>query len=220
VGALRRDELIERIAGHRRELLLAAVALLALVLAVDAWLHLVGPLPGERAVGHWWRGWNYNADLPGDLPPIVSIFNDIASPYVAIATVAVAALAVAENLGARWGVLVVAASAVVVWSTLLKHALGPTPLWHELGRPGESYPSGHTAYATALGGFLLVLALWRGQRVLAVAAGAVIVIMGPQRVIAETHLPSDVIGGYAVGAAWLCVVLAVGVPWALRRRDP
>jgi membrane-associated phospholipid phosphatase len=218
VGTLRRDELIERLADRRRELLLAAAVLIALVLVLDAWLHLVGPLPGERAVGHWWPGWKYRTDLPGDLPSIVSLFSDLAGPYVAIVTVAVIASAVAQNLGARWGVLVVAASAVAVWSSLLKHVLGPTPLWHELGRPGESYPSGHVAYATALGGFLLVLALWRGQRALAVAAGAVIVIMGPQRVIAETHLPSDVIGGYAVGAAWLCVVLAVGVPWALRRR--
>ncbi len=130
------------------------------------------------------------------------------------------ALAVAENLGWRWGALVVVASAGVGWTTLLKHLLGPTPLWESLGRAGESYPSGHTAYAMALGGWLAVLALWRGQRTLAATAIAVVVFMGPQRVIAETHLPSDVLAGYAVGASWLCVVLALGVPWALRGRRP
>jgi membrane-associated phospholipid phosphatase len=40
--------------------------------------------------------------------------------------------------------------------------------------------------------------------------------MGPQRVIARTHLPSDVIAGYLAGLAWLSAVVAVGVPWAVR----
>jgi membrane-associated phospholipid phosphatase len=36
--------------------------------------------------------------------------------------------------------------------------------------------------------------------------------MGPVQVLAGSHWPSDVIAGYALGLAWLAVVLAVAEP--------
>jgi undecaprenyl-diphosphatase len=212
----RGDELIGALVARRRELLWLAAALLAALLLLDLWLHAVGPLPGERAVVRWWEHWRPWRDLNGDQWAAVDLLDDIATPYVAVATVLVVAAVVWENLGRRWTVLVVASSGVVVLTATLKHVLGATPLWQSLDRGGLNYPSGHVAYATSLGGFIALVAWWRGQRALAVSAILVAVVMGPQRVIARTHLPSDVIAGYAAGVAWLCLVVALGVPWALR----
>ena len=36
-----------------------------------------------------------------------------------------------------------------------------------------------------------------------------IVAMGPARVLSGSHLPSDVLGAYALGGAWLLLVLAL-----------
>ena len=216
MGAQRRDRLIDALVARRGELLWLAAALLAAVLALDLCLHAVGPLPGERAIGRWWTDWHLRDQLSGDAWAALNLFDDLATPYVAIATVAVVAGVVWENLGPRWALLAVAASGVVVLTATLKHVLGPTPLWASFDRGGLNYPSGHVAYVTALGGFIAVVALWRGQRTVAAAAIAVAVLMGPQRVISRTHLPSDVLAGYAVGIAWLSALLAIGVPWALR----
>jgi undecaprenyl-diphosphatase len=210
------DRLIATLVDRRRRLLWLAAALLAVVLLLDLWLHRVGPLPGERAVTRSWEHWRPWQDLDGDQWAAVSLFDDLATPYVAVATVAIVAAIVWENLGRRWALLVVAASGVVTLTASLKHLLGATPLWSSLERGGLNYPSGHVAYATSLGGFLALLAWWRGQRAATAALVLVAVLMGPQRVIARTHLPSDVIAGYAAGLAWLCLVVAIGIPWALR----
>jgi undecaprenyl-diphosphatase len=216
VDVQRNDALIAALAARRRQLLWLATALLAVVLLLDLWLHAVGPLPGERAITRWWEHWRPWKDLNGDQWAAVNLFDGLATPYVAVATVAIAAAVVWENLGRRWAVLVVAASGVVVLTASLKHVLGATPLWASLDRGGLNYPSGHVAYATSLAGFLALLAWWRGQRAATAALVLVVVLMGPQRVIARTHLPSDVIAGYLVGLAWLSAVVAVGAPWALR----
>jgi undecaprenyl-diphosphatase len=214
------DPLLAAVVARRGHVLWLAVALLAVVLLLDLWLHAVGPLPGERAVTRWWEHWRPWKDLNSDQWTAIDLFDDLATPYVAAATVAIAAAVVWENLGRRWALLVVAASGVVVLTASLKHILGATPLWASLDRGGLNYPSGHVAYATSLAGFLALLAWWRGQRAATAALVLVVVLMGPQRVIARTHLPSDVIAGYATGLAWLCLVVAVGVPWALAEATP
>lgn len=76
---------------------------------------------------------------------------------------------------------------------------------------GLSFPSGH-----ALGIFVVVSALlityYRQlrprTRILVVVAGiAVIVLVGYSRVALNVHHLSDVVAGWALGAAWLCTCL-------------
>jgi undecaprenyl-diphosphatase len=220
VGAHRGDRLIDALIARRRQLLWLAAGLLAGILLLDLWLHAVGPLPGERAIGRWWVHWRPWQDLTGDQWAAIDLFDDLATPYVAVVTVVIAAGVAWENLGSRWALLVAASSGVVVLTATLKQVLGASPLWADLGRHGLNYPSGHVAYVTSLGGCLVVIALWRGQRSLAAAAILVILAMGPQRVVARTHLPSDVLAGYAAGVAWLSLVLAIGLPWARRHAGP
>jgi len=84
-----------------------------------------------------------------------------------------------------------------------------------------SFPSGHVVHAFAFFGFLLFLsvrswspltgsvhssrlwpwALWAIRAVLV----ALIVLMGPSRVLEGEHWPSDVVGGALTGAFWLAL---------------
>ncbi len=71
--------------------------------------------------------------------------------------------------------------------------------------PGYSFPSGHTANATAVAAAAVIL-LWpllrhRG-RSLAVSAGLVLVLVtGADRVLLGVHYPSDVLGGVLLSTA-------------------
>ncbi len=204
----------------RRRLLVVAAACLAGVFVLDAWLHLVGPLPGERAVGRWWTHWS-PIRAGADVNAAFTFFDVLATPWIAAATVAAAAAVVWENDGPRWSLMAAAASGVVVLNATLKHLLGPTPLWDELRSYGLNFPSGHVAYATAFFG-MLALVCWRHrQRALTVVCVALVPLMVIDRVVAGAHLPSDTIGGFLVGSAWLLGVIALlGPPDALQRLRP
>jgi membrane-associated phospholipid phosphatase len=89
---------------------------------------------------------------------------------------------------------------------------------------GWSFPSGHTAGATVAYGMLAYLALrvlpgrWHVPALMAAAALAFAI--GSSRVFLQVHFASDVLAGFAWGAAWLAVcVLSVELSrrWRLRR---
>lgn len=195
-----------------------AASLLALSAAVGAWAHLVGALPGERAIEPWFRG---EPNPPG-ADNVAAFLDALGSPPVVAATVAFGGWALARRLGPRYAVLLVAAASVVLFSTAVKAIIGPTPLWTEWMAPaGEvdaNLPSGHSAYAAACFGLVVALARRAGWLEVAVAAGMLIGAMGPAAVLGRDHLPSDVLSGYALGFAWLLALLAVGLPWAARGR--
>ena len=74
------------------------------------------------------------------------------------------------------------------------------------GRTGVNYPSGDTAYVAVVHGYLDV---GRGHRQPELVAVCLLLTvgMGPVRVLSDTHLLSDVIGGYLLGGAWLIFVM-------------
>ena len=85
-----------------------------------------------------------------------------------------------------------------------------------------SFPSGHVIHAVAFFGFVLFLTwqtrrptpfLWPVRAVLI----ALIVLMGPSRVLEGEHWPSDVLGGLLYGVFWLLLGLHV-YSWAKHRR--
>jgi len=84
-----------------------------------------------------------------------------------------------------------------------------------LHHPTYSFPSGH-AMASIVGytmlAYLIVrLTGWRGRRRRAVFAGAaaLILALGFSRVYLGVHYPSDVLGGFAIGGAWVALCLTV-----------
>lgn len=76
-----------------------------------------------------------------------------------------------------------------------------------------SFPSGHSM--GSLIGYVMLLYLLRlhwhphrvWRRLTAVAVGLMVLAVGVSRVYLGVHYPSDVVGGYAAGAAWLAVCL-------------
>ena len=79
---------------------------------------------------------------------------------------------------------------------------------------GFAFPSGHSAASAATyGAFALVLA-GRGHRGLARLVGTLVpASVGASRVYLQVHFPSDVVVGWALGAAWLGILrLLIGAP--------
>jgi undecaprenyl-diphosphatase len=82
---------------------------------------------------------------------------------------------------------------------------------------GQSYsfPSGHAMQST-ITYFLLVVVMsqaderWREwRRPLYAVATVLVLLIGVSRVYLSVHYPSDVVGGFAAGAAWLTAALAL-----------
>ena len=84
---------------------------------------------------------------------------------------------------------------------------------------GFSFPSGHATAAIAFYGMLAVLlATGRSPRVKAaiwLGAAVIVALVAASRVYLGVHWMSDVLGGLAFGAAWLCLVLTIGIAWPL-----
>ncbi|MCW3007681.1 MAG: putative rane protein [Solirubrobacterales bacterium] len=97
----------------------------------------------------------------------------------------------------------------------------PDPVAHA---NGLSFPSGHAESAIVAYGVLLVVflpALRGAWRALAIGLGAALVAaIGFSRVALGVHFVSDVLAGYALGAAWLAVMITIADPvgWKERRR--
>ena len=100
-------------------------------------------------------------------------------------------------------------------TVLLKEAFGRVrPAFENGGAAydGLSYPSGHSSGIATLVTIALVLAwprLTARRRRLALAAGvALAVLVGLTRMWLGVHFLSDVLGGWALGAAWTMLVAA------------
>lgn len=120
---------------------------------------------------------------------------------------------------------VVPLGALVV--TLTKLAVGrarpalPEPIAHA---GGASFPSGHAMGSTVLYGALLLIVLpflsprlrWLGCSLTA----AVVVAVGVSRVVLGVHYPSDVLGGWLFGLAWLCLATLLFNRWRVEVGEP
>jgi undecaprenyl-diphosphatase len=89
---------------------------------------------------------------------------------------------------------------------------------------GLSFPSGHAQSATVAVGVLLLVflpALHGAWRIAAVAAAAAwMLVIGFARVSLGVHYVSDVLAGYALGAAWVTAMTASFSAWRRERGAP
>jgi undecaprenyl-diphosphatase len=93
---------------------------------------------------------------------------------------------------------------------------------------GKSFPSGHAMSSTITYGALLLILLplipAARRRLAIVATAAWLLIIGFTRLALGVHYISDVLGGYALGAAWLVLTTAAFEIWreerGLRRTAP
>jgi undecaprenyl-diphosphatase len=104
---------------------------------------------------------------------------------------------------------------VVLYQVAKQVVNRPRPPAAELIGPagGMAYPSGHSTQAITVWGMLAVVLLaGRSGRVRAAllsAAAAVVALVGASRIYLGAHWLTDVLGGYALGGAWLALVLAL-----------
>ncbi|WP_327742915.1 phosphatase PAP2 family protein [Streptomyces europaeiscabiei] len=136
----------------------------------------------------------------------VALATDFLGEPVGAATLVAATVTGCLLLGRRRSaVLVVVATTMTVGTTtLLKHLVGRTIHGHD----NLSYPSGHTAFLTALA--LVVALLATGRLGLGRTAGTLLVLaaalvagaaMGWAQVALGAHYPTDVLGGWCTALA-------------------
>lgn len=191
---------------HPRALLLvAAAAMLAVLLT---WLlakttDLIPPATDAYALHAYHQH-------QGPVRTLALAIVRLADAGIVLVTVAALAISSYARGGGRAALLPVAASAVVVITTVAKHLPGRA----------TTVPSGHAAYAMAVGGYGAWLLLRAGRPWSAACVLVLALAMAPALVIAGAHRPVDVIAGAALGSAWTLAVLVLGRPWASRAADP
>ena len=84
--------------------------------------------------------------------------------------------------------------------------------------PDASFPSGHALGSMVTYGVLLLVFLptvpSRWRRAVEVGVLLLVVLIGSSRVALGVHYPSDVVGGWALGAVWLAVTAAAFRRWS------
>lgn len=122
-----------------------------------------------------------------------------------------------------------AGGSAVLWFALtpLIHRPRPTPDLVRVAAelPFGSFPSGHVLNLTAFFGFLAYLAITEARaglvKMLSIAICAILVAsIGFSRIYAGEHWPTDVLGGYILGAAWLLLTISLYRWRAHRVRQP
>jgi undecaprenyl-diphosphatase len=149
--------------------------------------------------------------------------------YTVITAVSIGAILVWGFREGRWGrvqVLLAGAIGVGLISQTAKYVVGrPRPPAADLlAVDGAAFPSGHSMQVVVVWGLVLLIVVGleaRGsRRLLAILVLVVVsVAVGVSRVYLGAHWPSDVLGGWVLGTAWLA---AVGIlvarklllPWA------
>lgn len=130
---------------------------------------------------------------------IVRVLTDLGSFPVAALVTALGALYVARTRGpaTALGLFVALAAALILVNVgkELTDRARPTDRFYDPS--GLSYPSGHSTYVTAW----LAVAGLTGRRALIAIAAALVLAVGASRLYLHVHHLTDVLGGFAVGAA-------------------
>lgn len=145
-------------------------------------------------------------------------------PWLVAVTVAVGVYVLRRGrVRACWFLAVTALGGSLI-NTAVKLAVNrPRPVVdHEIATAfGKSFPSGHSMSSTVVYGALLLVLLpaVRSRRHRRMVVGGVIglvLAIGSSRLCLGVHFLSDVVGGFALGLAWLIASVAA---WELYRED-
>lgn len=170
------------------------------------------------------RGWSSRAYAftlaHNDFEHVAQVISDLANGWtVTVLTGMVALLLAARRrwLLGWWLVLTVSGSAVL--STCLKvglERLRPASAGDLTSAHGFSFPSGHTQAATVTYVAIILVVGWqilhpnRAARLVSAAlVTALVGAIGLSRIYLGAHWPSDVLGGWLSGSAWVLVATVV-----------
>lgn len=150
---------------------------------------------------------------------LFSLFTNAGGEAAVATATLVAALLLWHAQAKEWAFgLLLSVGGAVGGGYAMKEVVGrmrPDEMLRAVLETGYSFPSLHAAAAMALYGFFLWMLLTRtpgrsGRAVLAALLIFVILVIGGSRVYLGVHYPSDVLGGFALGAVfvWLGVAIA------------
>ena len=198
-----------------RKLLLLLVLLLLSGIALSLAAYLFGVFPFDLEVELWLR--DFQGPVFMALMGAVSFLGDSWVPVIQV--FAIASLCALRK---KWleAVFVVATLSAGVLAGVLKALVGrPRPPTFSLNPydlfpsfNSYAYPSGHVLFFVVFYGFLAWLSWkqltgWFRWVSISVCA-ALIVLIGPSRILLGEHWVSDVIGSYIIGTFWLiCLIL-------------
>jgi membrane-associated phospholipid phosphatase len=144
------------------------------------------------------------------------VFTSLGSVFVVVPLLLAVGL-LAHRARGSWrplGFLAVTVGGAVLCSTLIKILVArPRPVTGALVHAlGYGFPSGHstTAAAAWFSSAVVLGSLTRSavrHVVLGVVAGVVVLLVGMSRVYLGVHAPTDVLGGWALGALWVAGTL-------------
>ena len=149
------------------------------------------------------------------LVPAARLLSDIGSWVGVLILAALAAAWLFLRRRRRDGMLLLALMiserpVVELFKTVFDRAR-PDPQGHAVAVHSMAFPSGHSANAMALGLGLALIAAPDRWRLPALAAGlAFAAAVGGSRLVLGVHWPSDVLGGWAFGAAWTLLLVRLG----------
>jgi len=205
----------------RATVALALCSVLLLVLVAAEWHPLISADDDIADTTHRWA-----VDEPG-LTHAFRILSDwVWDPWTMRVLCGIAVIWLVWRRNARWTAVWLVATCAL--GTLLQQALKAAvgrerPVWPD---PVDSahfaaYPSGHALTATVVCGLLLWLlhrydsgrALWRTALTLTVVS---VVGVGLTRIWLGVHWPSDVLGGWLLGAMLVTLAVTVHQRWGPR----
>ena len=169
-------------------------------------------LPGDVGLAQWIQSVSWG--------PVGSLFGVVTwlggGPQDVLAVVTIILVAVVNRRATPLALLVVADAALYLAFNTLLHKPRPAPgLIRVTEQAGAfAFPSGHATFVVTIVAVILLCLgpLVLSRRLLGLAAivgAAMVLIVGVQRIYVGAHYPSDVLGGFLLASAWLCLVLSI-----------
>lgn len=164
----------------------------------------------------------------GDSPLLARwtlVFTNIHGTAGVLAMAAVLGLYLARRRDWPWvGALVLCVPGAMLLNVAVKNAFQrPRPRFDNplVTLDSFAFPSGHTAAATALYGFVAVLWMarakgWGLRLAIVPPALAMVVLVALSRLVVGVHYLSDVMAAFAQSTAWLALCLAAVASWQQR----
>jgi membrane-associated phospholipid phosphatase len=208
-----------------RKLLLILALLLVSSVALTLAAYLFGVFAFDLKVAFWLR--EVESPLFEALMGAVSLLGDGWVPVVPVLAITLVCVA-----WRRWieAVFVVATLSAVLLAGVLKVLVGrPRPPLLAISpydlfpsSNAYAYPSGHVLFFVVFYGFLAYLS-WkhltgRLRWISISVCAALIILIGPSRLVLGEHWVSDVMGSYIIGTLWL-IILILLYEMVLHRRS-
>jgi undecaprenyl-diphosphatase len=192
--------------------------LTTLALVVSIYARFTPMFPGDLSMTLWLQSFNNHLILP-----IMKCVSFVFGGWSAILVVVAVGIVVWRRIGRLEAIMVPVGGLITLVNTALKLVVNrPRPsadLVHVISPvQGNGFPSGHAFFVMlilGLAAYFCFINLKNRVLRMAVPAGliALILLTGISRVYLGVHWPSDVIGGYLIGGAFLTALIWFHRTW-------